>query len=166
MWCTGRSIVLKPGTALATAVTHDAVSALERAFQRSLLCARQSRRNRGRGRLSASAGVRFQPHPIAITLNADAKAVMLDFVEPLWAGRDLGCVGRQAELKRLKHAGKIGIGSRFCESAIGRPLAGLVRFRCFQPGEKPLPVERGAGRTEFNVGTRRRCPARVTTSLA
>ena len=49
-----------------------------------------------------------QPHPIAVTLDADAEAVLLDFVKPLWAGRNLGCVGRKAELERLKHALKIG----------------------------------------------------------
>jgi hypothetical protein len=32
------------------------------------------------------------------------QVVILDFVKPLWAGRDLGCIGRQAELERLKHA--------------------------------------------------------------
>ena len=41
-----------------------------------------------------------QPYPIAVTFDADAEAVMLDFVEPLWTSRDLIPVGRQAELKR------------------------------------------------------------------
>ena len=35
-----------------------------------------------------------QPHPIAIPLNADAEAVLLDFVKPLRPGRDLGCISR------------------------------------------------------------------------
>ena len=41
-----------------------------------------------------------QPYPIAVTFDADAETVMLDFVKPLWPGRHLDCVGRQAELKR------------------------------------------------------------------
>jgi hypothetical protein len=28
---------------------------------------------------------------------------LFDFVKPLWASRDLGCIGRQAELERLEH---------------------------------------------------------------
>jgi hypothetical protein len=57
-----------------------------------------------------------QPRPIAGTLDAETEAVFLDFVEPLWTSWDLDCIGRHAEFKRLKHAAKIGIGGRFCES--------------------------------------------------
>jgi hypothetical protein len=52
------------------------------------------------------AAARDQPHPIAITLNADAKAVMLDFVKPLWPGRDVGCISRR---------------SGFCEGSQAQP---------------------------------------------
>ena len=41
---------------------------------------------------------------VAVPLDADAETVLLDFVEPLWPGRDLGRIGRQAELERLEHA--------------------------------------------------------------
>ena len=44
-------------------------------------------------------------------------AVVLDLVKPFWACRDLGCVGRQAELERLEHALKIGIWTANCQSA-------------------------------------------------
>jgi hypothetical protein len=37
---------------------------------------------------------------------------------------------RETELKRLKHAPKIGVRSAFCESAIGRLGLGLIRL-CF-----------------------------------
>jgi hypothetical protein len=43
-----------------------------------------------------------QADAVAVTLNADAETVVLHFVKPLWAGRDLGCIHRQAELERLK----------------------------------------------------------------
>jgi len=42
-------------------------------------------------------GTRF-----AVALDAEAEAVVFDFVKPLWTGREIGCVGRQAELERLK----------------------------------------------------------------
>ena len=45
---------------------------------------------------------------------------MLDFVEPLWSGRNLGCVGRQAELERLKLALKIGIRAGLYQRPKGR----------------------------------------------
>ena len=44
------------------------------------------------------------------------EAVLLDFVKPPWPGRNLGCTGGQAELKRLKHALKIGIWPANCQS--------------------------------------------------
>jgi hypothetical protein len=60
-------------------------------------------------------------------------------VESLGASRDLGCIGRQAELKRLKHAAKIGIRACFCESAKGQlspggttPFALLALFKSEQ----------------------------------
>ena len=43
--------------------------------------------------------------------------------EKLGAGRDLGCVGRQAELERLKHATKIGIGNGFAKATSTAPPA-------------------------------------------
>src|SRR6516165_8845232 len=62
------------------------------------------------------AAPRNQAHSITVPLDADAEAVMFDFVKPLWSCRDLGCIGRQAELKRLKHARKIGIRSGFAKA--------------------------------------------------
>jgi hypothetical protein len=38
---------------------------------------------------------RDQSHPIAVTLDAEAETVVLDFVEPLWAGTLVALVGRQ-----------------------------------------------------------------------
>ena len=58
------------------------------------------------GPVIAAAG--DQPHPISVPLDADAEAVVLDFVKPFWSVRDGGGFGRNAELKRLKHAPKIG----------------------------------------------------------
>ena len=49
---------------------------------------------------------------------------MLGFVEPLWAGRTLGCVGRKAELERLKHALKIGIRSDLAKADKHSPADG------------------------------------------
>jgi hypothetical protein len=49
-----------------------------------------------------------QADAITVSVNNQAEAVMLDFVKPLWPARNLGSVGRQAELKRFKHAPKIG----------------------------------------------------------
>jgi len=57
---------------------------------------------------------REQADAVAVALDAEAEAVLLDFVKPLWPGRYLGCIRRQAELKRFKHALKIGIRSGFC----------------------------------------------------
>jgi len=54
---------------------------------------------------------------------------MLDFVEPLWSGRNLGCVGRQAELERLEHGRKIGIRTRFCEGHKHGPARGEAEPR-------------------------------------
>ena len=76
-----------------------------------------------------------QPHPIAVTLDADAEAVLLDFVEPLWACRNLGCIGRQAELKRLKHRSYIAINSRFANDVSINPQHGN-RQRERQNGER------------------------------
>ena len=55
------------------------------------------------------AAARDQAHPIAVTFDAEAETVLLDFVKPFRAGWDLGCIGRQAELERFEHATKIGI---------------------------------------------------------
>ena len=43
-----------------------------------------------------------KPHAVAVTFDANAKTVLLDFVEPLGTSRDLVSVGREAELKCLK----------------------------------------------------------------
>ena len=43
--------------------------------------------------------------------------------EKLGARRDLGCIGRQAELKSLKHATKIGIDSDFAKATSTAPPA-------------------------------------------
>jgi hypothetical protein len=53
-----------------------------------------------------------------------AEAIMLDFMKPLRPGRNLGCIGRQAELKRLKHAPKIGIGKEIAFPEIFPPPVG------------------------------------------
>ena len=37
-------------------------------------------------------------------------------MKPLWPGRNLGCIGRQAELERPKHATKICIRSGFAKA--------------------------------------------------
>ena len=49
-----------------------------------------------------------QPHTVAVTLDANAETVLLDFVEPLGTSRNLIPVGWETELKCLKHALKIG----------------------------------------------------------
>ena len=49
-----------------------------------------------------------QPHAVAVTLDEDAKTVLLDFVKPLRTSWNLIPVGRETELKGLKHAPKIG----------------------------------------------------------
>jgi hypothetical protein len=48
-----------------------------------------------------------QPHPIAVTLDAEAETVVLDFVALLRPGRNFIPVGGKTELKGLKHAAKI-----------------------------------------------------------
>ena len=57
-----------------------------------------------------------QADTVAVPLDADAEAVLLDFVKLPWPGRNLGCTGGQAELKRLKHALKIGVWPANCQS--------------------------------------------------
>src|SRR6516162_7493686 len=84
---------------------------------------------------------RDQPHPIPVTLKADAEAVVLDFVKPLRACRDLGCVGRQAELERLEHAAQIGIRSRLCDR---RLTAGTTPFSPPSARRKRLTLPHGA----------------------
>jgi hypothetical protein len=58
------------------------------------------------------------PHPVAAALDPKAVAVIFDFVEPFGASGNLGPGHRDAELKGLKHALKIGILDRFYESAV------------------------------------------------
>jgi hypothetical protein len=41
---------------------------------------------------------------ITVSLNTETEAIVLDFVKPLRAGRNLIADGREAELKRLKKA--------------------------------------------------------------
>jgi hypothetical protein len=67
-----------------------------------------------------------QPHPIAVTLDANAKGC---FVKPLLPGRNVGCIGRQAEFKRLKPAAKLGILGSFCEFKKKDPIAGTRIWR-------------------------------------
>src|SRR6516164_6805158 len=76
------------------------------------------------------AAARDQPHPIPVALDTDAEAVMFDFVRPLGAGRNLGCIGRQAELKRLKHARKICIRSCFAKAVSTAPPMGAKARPC------------------------------------
>ena len=54
------------------------------------------------------AAARDQPHAIAVALDPQAVAVVLDLVEPIRAARDLDAASGNAELKRLKHAPDIG----------------------------------------------------------
>ena len=49
--------------------------------------------------------------------------------EKLGACRDLGCIGRQAELERLKHAAKLGTLGSFCESKTKDLVAGTRIWR-------------------------------------
>jgi hypothetical protein len=49
-----------------------------------------------------------QPHAVAVALQPDAVAVIFDFVKPPRTGGNLCTLDRKAELKRLKHASKIG----------------------------------------------------------
>ena len=88
---------------------------------------------------------RDQAHPIAITLDANAEAVMLDFMKPLWTGRNLGRIRRQAEFERFEHAPKIGIRRQFCESAIGLARAGTTPFSSLSTRQKNLPTARAVG---------------------
>ena len=49
----------------------------------------------------ASAG--DQPHAVAVALDANPKTVLLDFVESSRTSRNLIPIGRETELKRLRH---------------------------------------------------------------
>ena len=52
-----------------------------------------------------------QPHALAVALNDQAIAVVLDFVDPLRPVRDFGAAGGNAGFERgFGHAGKIGNG--------------------------------------------------------
>ena len=39
---------------------------------------------------------RDEPHPVAVTLDAETEAIVLDFVEPLWTSQDLAIGQAQA----------------------------------------------------------------------
>jgi len=39
---------------------------------------------------------RNQPHPVAVTLDAETETIVLDFVQPLWTSRDLAIGQAQA----------------------------------------------------------------------
>jgi hypothetical protein len=54
---------------------------------------------------------------LAFPLNAQAVAVMLHFVGPIRPGRDDGGLGRDAELKVLKHVANISVRRVLCEGA-------------------------------------------------
>jgi len=60
-----------------------------------------------------------QPHAVAVTLDANAKTVLLDFMEPLRTSRNLIPVGWETELKCLKHGPKIAIRAEFTSSQWG-----------------------------------------------
>jgi hypothetical protein len=62
------------------------------------------------------AAARDQRDAITVALDAEAKAVVLDFVEPLRSGRNLRAGDREAELKRLIHAANIGVRGAFPNS--------------------------------------------------
>ena len=49
-----------------------------------------------------------QPHAIAIALDPQTIAAVLNLVEPIRAAGDLDAASGNAELKRLKHAPEIG----------------------------------------------------------
>ena len=51
---------------------------------------------------------RDQPHAIAVALDPQAVAVILDLVEPIRTAGDLDAASGNAELKRLKHSPEIG----------------------------------------------------------
>jgi hypothetical protein len=69
-----------------------------------------------------------QPHAVAVTLDANAKTVLLDFVEPFRAGGNLA-FGGNAELKRLKH------GQTY---AVPRPRLPLINAQFGWAGAAPL----------------------------
>ena len=88
---------------------------------------------------------RDQAHPIAITLDANAEAVMLDFMKPLWTGRNLGRIRRQAEFERFEHAPKIGIRPSLrisCGAGSGRDYSVFVTVN---PVKKTYPAARAVG---------------------
>jgi len=51
---------------------------------------------------------RIQAHAIAVALDPQAVAVILDLVEPIRAAGDLDAASGNAKLKRLKHAPEMG----------------------------------------------------------
>ena len=53
-----------------------------------------------------------QPHALALALDDQAVAVVLDLVDPLRPVRDLGAAGRNAGLEQITHPGMIGNGRR------------------------------------------------------
>jgi hypothetical protein len=57
----------------------------------------------GMERVKIGDPVDAQDHGLAVTLNAKAEAVILDFVDPIRASWNVGSCRGQAELKRLKH---------------------------------------------------------------
>src|SRR5262249_728631 len=64
------------------------------------------------------AAARDQPHAIAVALDPQAIAVILDLVEPIRAAGDLDAASGNTKLKRLKHGAKIGIAGRLREPGV------------------------------------------------
>ena len=56
-----------------------------------------------------------QPNTIGIALEAEAVAVILDLVEPLWCGRDMLADRGNAKIE-TQHRLKIGTSAVYCES--------------------------------------------------
>ena len=71
---------------------------------------------------------------LAVTLNVHPVVIVLDLVKPLGPGRNLGSLGRNAELKRFKHASKIGIPANFASSQ------SFLQFPELLVGEQSLEV--------------------------
>jgi len=61
---------------------------------------------------------RDQAHAVAVALQPEAIAVILDLVEPVGAVRNADGLGRDAELKRLKHGQKIGVPAENSDPAV------------------------------------------------
>ena len=79
---------------------------------------------------------------VLIALQAEAKAIVFDFVKPLGRRGHNFTRGRQAKLKS-KHAGKIGISAGYCDSLNGPGAGGAAEHRSRQPLGRGFPPARG-----------------------